>query len=117
MSHHPSCKPGDRALIYKCTQCGTEEATHLEDIRAELLRTQEQLVRTIDSKPALIARINELEAMKKPVELHLLTDDELKNQVTIHTNMLYEIKNEQELRVALRQEERDSLQLKMDIGG
>jgi hypothetical protein len=243
--HHPSCKPGDRALIFKCSQCGLEESgeqhtaadielyEEMDAWRARATRADEDLLRCIDSKPALIARINELEAQaakdlkggalqalmylaeveradqaeakllelqdkfeslrifasvlqeqegraadgnltraeeaerklanlqhryefelgydmglelkveelkemldatqvereamsranqklaarNKPLELHLLTDDELENQVTIHNNMLYEIKNEQELRVAMRQDERTNLQLKMDLGG
>lgn len=50
------------------------------------------------------------------MNLHALTDDELKTLAIVYNNMLYEIKNEQELRVALRQEERDNMQLKIDLG-
>jgi hypothetical protein len=25
MTHHPSCKPNDKSLVWKCGQCGLEE--------------------------------------------------------------------------------------------
>lgn len=84
MEHHASCSPSDRSLIWKCTQCGLEEPatqhteadsdlyeemdlwrTRATRAETELLRTQEELLRCIDSKPRLIARINELEAQPK----------------------------------------------------
>lgn len=66
MKHHPSCIPMHRSLIFKCSQCGLEESgdAHLESddqMERELLRTQEDLLRCLDSKVQLIARINDLE--------------------------------------------------------
>ena len=33
MSHHASCTPNDRTLIWKCYQCGEEESAEFELLR------------------------------------------------------------------------------------
>lgn len=41
MNHHPSCKPDDNNLIYKCHQCGREESAInvLEDLQKNTERS------------------------------------------------------------------------------
>jgi hypothetical protein len=56
MSHHQSCKPTDKSLIYKCSQCGLEEpAEHLEDLRAKLFHVTETLREVMDDKDEEVA--------------------------------------------------------------
>ena len=113
--HHPSCKPNDRALIFKCSQCGLEEsATHLEDIRADLANTQRDFEAARDA----------LDKFKKH---HEVIDTELYEEMdmwraraTRAEGALQQERAEKKLtqdKLAQMVRERDSLQLKMDLGG
>ena len=45
MAHHPSCRPNDRNLIYKCDQCGMEEpALPSEDYMRGYHESQNDLI-------------------------------------------------------------------------